>query len=139
MDPDLEVIRRKRISFSQVAIEITSVIEHAKVSRNNLLQVLKTHKDSGCNKDCLDILPRPQTLINIELELFSLTAELNAQVATATTGTFGPGYARNLLAKAYNKIEEAEKLFSELLAAISHYAHCPKKCLARKKLYQLFV
>ena len=139
MDPDLEVIWRKRNSFSQVAIEITSVIEHAKVSRNNLLQVLKTHKDSGCTKDCLDILPRPQTLINIELELFFLVAELNFQVATATTGTFGPCCARNLLARAYRKIEEAENLFSELLAGCKHFAHCPKKCLARKKLYQLFV
>lgn len=133
-----EVVQTKRTSFSHLVAEISIVGEHCKVCRTNLLKVLTTHKNSGCPKDCLDHLPTPQTLVNLEVELSSLAAELNSAVITATLDSFSFYYGRHMLSKTHSKLAKAHNLFDELLTGIKRYSKDPKSCSARKKIFKAF-
>jgi len=136
MDSELEVEKRLR-NLNSLINQLTTVINHAEDSYQQLRRLIKVHHDSRCSRDCFDSFPHPQTALNAKLELVYLVNELTARSASRSI-SFGRWQA--LLFHAHNKLEEAEELFEGLHSLCLKYMKRSKttRCQARATIVKEF-
>lgn len=133
MDIEFDVIQTQRHNVQVIISEISSIFNHANISFENINSVHRLHKESGCTKDCFDNLPAPHNYVRLIVELNSILQELGNQLAAQNKGS---AYIRNLLQRAYFKIEEAQLLFSRTLLVIKDFCNQPRKCRSKKTIYR---
>ena len=136
MDSEWHATAIKRQRINELISEIASIISHAELSYNNLNSVFKLHKESGCQKDCFDGFPHPQTFVLLVVDLNSILQELGVQVAAGSPHSLK--IQQLILARTHLKIETAENLFAQALACIQKFCSQPKKCGAKKTIYRYF-
>jgi len=136
MDSEWQATTIKRQRINEIISEIGSIIKHANLCYSNLNSVFSLHKESGCQKDCLDSFPLLQTFATLAVDLNLTLQELGVQVAIGSPHCVH--LQQRILARAYVRIERANCLFDQTLACIEKFCSQPKKCTAKKTIYRYF-